>query len=132
MVLCTSEHVQTQSRREQSRMEGISHAPLGKSFILRRLIDLWLWKWSVCSEVVVLRSRSRRSHSKPVLVVYDIEISVPLEHLGISAPDVRAFRDCFRCPCVGLACDDPRVLGHCCLSCLSDPLVVDHSEGVFG
>jgi hypothetical protein len=76
-----------------------------------------------------LRSRSKRSRSQPVLVVYDIEISVPLAAALVSSESPsrpkRHFRDCFRCPCAGLACDDPRVLGHCCLSCLSDPLVVD-------
>jgi len=79
-----------------------------------------------------LGSRSRRSRPRPVFVVYDIEISVPLSRLGISDLSARGFRDCRACPCAGLSCSDPRVLGHCCLSCLSDPLVVDHSEGVFG
>jgi hypothetical protein len=74
-----------------------------------------------------LRSRSKRSRSQHVLLVHDIEISVPLERVGISESGARAFRDCKHCPCMGKSCSDPSVLGYCCLSCLSDPLKVDPS-----
>jgi len=40
----------------------------------------------------------------------------------------RRFRDCLHCPCMGKSCSDPSVLGYCCLSCLSDPLVVPKSD----
>lgn len=40
----------------------------------------------------------------------------------------RHFRRCRHCPCMGKSCSDPSVLRHCCLSCLSDPLVVVESD----